>query len=252
MPRAGLHLFAAGTRCGRPCARCCHLPLLHSALGANSAGGRSQLSWLQLSSAGGCLPGGSRQALLLLLRAMREGGALVVEFSLATSCIAASYPPACLQRVELGVLDAAGSGALSPSQLRAWLERRAPLAACCEALVSEGDWCTTVAARLLLLHGRRGRVLIRDLAASPEALELAMALHAWDAAAAAAQAAAAAAEAGEGDPAVGATSPAAQLAMAMAGQQGWFGPAAVAALRARFAELDGDGDGLLTEEDFSW
>lgn len=167
--------------------------------------------------------------------------------------------PPCPQRVELGVLDTAGSGAPSPSQLLAWLERRAPLAACCEALVSETDWCAAVAARLLLLHGRRGRVLSRELLASPEVMELALALHAWDAADAAMQAAAAAAAAeadggsgARGGAAAAAAAPqAAQLAAALSAQQGWFAPAAVAALRSRFAELDADGDGLLTQEDFS-
>lgn len=167
--------------------------------------------------------------------------------------------PPCPQRVELGVLDAVGSGALSPSQLLAWLERRAPLAACCEALVSETEWCTAVAARLLLLHGRRGRVLVREMLASPEVMELALALHAWDAADAAMQAAAAAAAAevedggsGSAGAAGAAAAPqAAQLAAALGAQQGWFAPAAVAALRSRFAELDADGDGLLTQDDFS-
>ena len=157
------------------------------------------------------------------------------------------------------MLDAAGSGALFPTQLLAWLERRAPLAACCEALVSEADWCSAVAARLLLLHGRRGRVLIRELLASPDVMEFALALHAWDAADAAAQAAAAeAAEAEAGGSAGGSTAAAAaaapqaaQLAAALSAQQGWFSPAAVAALRSRFAELDVDGDGLLTRDDFS-
>ncbi len=158
------------------------------------------------------------------------------------------------------MLDAVGSGALSPSQLLAWLERRAPLAACCEALVSETEWCTAVAARLLLLHGRRGRVLVREMLASPEVMELTLALHAWDAADAAMQAAAAAAAAaaeaedggsGSAGAAGAAAAPqAAQLAAALGAQQGWFAPAAVAALRSRFAELDADGDGLLTQDDF--
>ena len=173
---------------------------------------------------------------------------------------AAADPPAppsptapTLQRVELGVLDAAGSGALSLTQLLAWLERRAPLAACCEALVDEADWCTAVAARLLLLRGRRGRVLVRELLGSPEVMELALALHAWDAADAAAQeaAAAAAAEAEAGSDAGGAAAAAAAAAAALSAQQGWFSPAAVAALRSRFAELDLDGDGLLTPDDLS-
>ncbi|PRW33114.1 putative serine threonine- phosphatase 2A regulatory subunit B subunit TON2 [Chlorella sorokiniana] len=74
------------------------------------------------------------------LRLARDAGGRVPAATLFPYCTMRS---AQIQlRVELGVLDTAGSGALSRSQLLAWLERRAPLAACCEALVSEADWCT--------------------------------------------------------------------------------------------------------------
>ena len=149
--------------------------------------------------------------------------------------------------------DPSDSGALSPAQLREWLQRRAPLTACCEALVSEQDWCTAALARLLLLHGRRGRVLVKDLAGSPDALELAMVLHGLEAAETAAAAAIAAAESDGGNGSTGgaAANPAPPLASAAQQQQGWFAPASVAGLRARFAELDADGDGLLTQLEFS-
>ena len=146
--------------------------------------------------------------------------------------------------MQLGVLDAAGAGTLTPAVLRGWLEGRAPLAACSEALVSDDDWCTAVLARLLLLHARRGRLPLRELVGSPEGLELALALHAWDAA----EAAAPAAEDGGG----GGEPPGATLAAAAAAQPAaWLAPARVAALRLRFAELDGDRDGLLSPQDFS-
>jgi hypothetical protein len=152
--------------------------------------------------------------------------------------------------VELGLLDVAGGGALSPLQLLLWLEQHAPLAACSEALVAPVDWCTAVAARLLLLHGRRGRLLIRDLAACPEAHELSTALHSLEAAVAAA-AAIAAAIASDPVDGLGGGGCAASLAAALRLHQGWFSPGAVAALRQRFAELDGDGDGLLSQEEFA-
>lgn len=144
------------------------------------------------------------------------------------------------------MLDTSGCGALSPAQLRSWLEGRAPLTACSEALLAQGDWCTAVLARLLVLHARRGRAFIKDLMASPEGHELALALHAWEASEAAA------ADGASGSGGAPSQAPAAAVLAAAAAQQaGWVAPAAVAAMRLRFAELDIDRDGLLTPEDFS-
>ncbi len=172
----------------------------------------------------------------------------------------------CLQRAELGTLAAVSSCTLGPSQLVQWLLQHAPLAALTEQLVSEGDWCIAVAARLLLLHGRQGRLSLRDLAASPHMNELSAALHALEAAEAAAAAAGACDASSVGvDPLGGsdrdAGSPgscqskgatAAALAAAQQRLQGsWFSPAAAASLRARFAELDADGDGMLSEQEFA-
>lgn len=166
------------------------------------------------------------------------------------------------------MLDAAGSGALPPSELEEWLLRRAPLAALTEQLVSEADWCTAIAARLLLLHGRRGRLPLKDLAASPHMNELSAVLHALEAAEAAVAAAATCDASGAGDggrgesdrgtPSAGScqsqgASAAAAAALAAAQQRlqgSWFSPAAAATLRARFAELDADGDGMLSEQEF--
>ncbi|KAL4439974.1 hypothetical protein ABPG75_002975 [Micractinium tetrahymenae] len=203
------------------------------------------------------------------LRLARDEGGRVPAGALFRYCLARS---AQIQlRAELGVLDAAGSGALLPAQLEQWLLRHVPLAALTEQLVSEADWCTAVAARLLLLHGRRGRLSVKDVTASPHMNELSAALHALEAAEAAATAAAAACDGSNGgsggEGADGACSPAsarsglsqgasaaaaAQLAAAQQRLQGsWFSPAGAATLRARFAELDADGDGLLSELEFA-
>lgn len=131
--------------------------------------------------------------------------------------------------------------------------------------MSDGDWCTAVGARLLLLHCRRGRLPIKELAGSPAMHELSMALHTLEAAEAAVEAAAAAAadstDAGLGASALaggcssgGSARSAAGAALAAALQQlagAWFSPGAAAALRQRFTELDADGDGRLSQQEFA-
>lgn len=192
--------------------------------------------------------------------------ASAVAASAGSCCLSMPAPGAPgLQRAELGALDAAGSGALGPYQLEQWLLRHAPLAALTEQLVSEADWCSAVAARLLLLHARRGRLPLKVLVASPLVNELFAALHALGAAEAAAAAAADCDAEGDDAEATGGAARAcsgqsqgacaaatAVLAAAQQRLQGcWFSPAAAAALRARFAELDADGDGLLSEQEFA-
>lgn len=199
---------------------------------------------------GGCVPAAAlhrycaaRSAQIQLVRwlvsACREpqpgpAGADCLPVSPQTPCPRGSPCLPRTQSLELGALDSAGSGVLTAQQLGAWLERRAPLAACTELLLPERDWGTAVLARLTLLHARRGRLPLRDLLASPEAQQLAAALQAW-------QAAEDAAAGGGGG---------GQLAV-LAPLAGWVQPATVAALRMRFDQLDGDGDGLLTQADFS-
>eukprot|EP00887_Chlorella_sp_A99_P000521 scaffold17.g521.t1 len=142
-------------------------------------------------------------------------------------------------RAQLGALaNGAASGALSPAALGRWLEAAAPAAALAQQRLPARDWVAAVQARLLLLHGRRGRLLVRDLVASAAMQEVVAVTDLL--------AEAAAAEGDMGAPGGAASS----LAAAQARPCSWAAPAAVARLRVRFSELDVDGDGRLSEQEF--
>ena len=153
---------------------------------------------------------------------------------------------------ELGRLDAGGSGSLSPQQLATFLEACAPITELSEQLVSVADWVVVVQARLVLLHGRRGRLLLRELVGSPAMLEVMQLLDLLAAEpGAATEVPAALGPWGIGGSMVSAGTPPGTALPQLQLQDSWASPAAVARLRAQFLELDLDGDGQLSQAEFS-
>ncbi|GAB4823638.1 hypothetical protein N2152v2_010684 [Parachlorella kessleri] len=143
-------------------------------------------------------------------------------------------------RTQLGLLDDASTSLLGMHQLHQFLQQLCLEDALRAAGVALRDWALVAAQRVWLLHGKRNRLAIRDLVASPLLDELLRTVQLL---------ADTHGKGGGSRRSTDGSGPSA--APLLGGVHGWFAPANVARLRRGFAELDLDGDGLLSQEDFA-